>query len=137
MTSNRSLRPYPPANPVTSNPGTAIRIAWYNRNRLITSIRKQTDPTETLEAGQTTTIKIYGDALTLLRTVTGQTGTSYDYTNANEIADAGAPQNRLIFRVSSVRDGYESLANETHYDRADFVVAGADHVVVGTDRVIV
>lgn len=136
-TVNRALKPYPPANPVASDTGTATRIAWYNRNRLsATVIRKQTDPTETPEAGQTTTVKVYGDANTLLRTQTGVTGTSWDYTNTQEITDAGAAQNRLMFKVSAVRDGYESVQNTAYFDRVDFVIDGIDRVLEGADRVI-
>lgn len=88
-----------------------VAVSWKNRNRLIPAIRKQTDPTETLEVGQTTTIKIYGqDGTTLLRTVTGLTGTSYGYTVAFELTDSGVGvlQTELTFKIKSVRDGFES-----------------------------
>lgn len=86
-----------------------VAITWKNRNRTTGLIKKQTAATETLESGQTTTIRIYGeDGTTLLRTVTGLTGTSYDYTAAFEVADAGSLQDSLTIKIKSVRDGHES-----------------------------
>lgn len=88
-----------------------VAVTWKNRNRTSTQIIKQTDASQTLEDGQTTTIRIYGqDGTTLLRTVTGLTGTSYDYTAAFELADTGSVvlQTSLTFKIKSVRDGYES-----------------------------
>lgn len=135
-TANRALKPYPPATPSTSDTGTATRVSWYNRNRLLTTIRKQTDPTEAVESGQTTTVKVYSEALALLHTQTGITGTSWDYSNATEISEAGSAQNRLTFKISAVRDGYESAQVTVRFDRVDFVFDGADRVIDSTDIVI-
>lgn len=94
----------------TGVPSGEVVVEWKNRNRLTPAIRKQTDPTETLEVGQTTTLGIYSDAGgTLLRTETGLTGTDYTYPIADEIADSGTLQPDLTFKIKSVRDGFESL----------------------------
>lgn len=88
-----------------------VAVTWKNRNRLTATITKQTAATETPEVGQTTTIRVYGqDGTTLLRTASGLTGTSYNYTAVFELADTGLGvlQTSLTFKITSVRDGYES-----------------------------
>lgn len=121
----------------TSRSGGGVAISWFNRNRLNPTIVKQTDPTQTLEVGQTTTIKIYGeDGTTLLRTATGLTGTTYTYDDLTEIADAGALQLSLTIKAKAVRDTYESLEATAILTRANRVIDGSDQVIDGTDRVI-
>jgi hypothetical protein len=90
-----------------------VAISWKNRNRLLgTTLKKQTAATETLETGQTTTVKIYkADGTTLLHTESGLTGTSYNYPASTEVAEAGSLQtgaNCLVIHTFSVRDGLES-----------------------------
>jgi hypothetical protein len=136
MTLDRALRPYPPAGIESVDSG-GLLISWKNRNRLHTAIRKQTDATDTPEVGQTTTVRIYSDANVLLHTETGITGTDWTYSNAEEIADAGALQLELRIKVKAVRDGYESLDQSHTHLRADRVVVGVDTVTFGGDTVII
>lgn len=88
-----------------------VALSWKLRNRLTnTTIRKNTATSDTAEVGQTTTIRVYNAANTLVRTVTGITGTTYDYTALMESADnAGVQQTSLRFEIESVRDGNVSF----------------------------
>lgn len=133
---NRSLKPYPPTNPIATKLTSSVQVDWYNRNRLIVSVRKQTAATETPEVGQTTTIRVYKLDSTLIHTETGVTGTSWTYTNAAEITDAGALQPYLIFKCSAVRDGYESLGNSVTLRRVNDVIDSTDDVKDGSDSVV-
>lgn len=113
---NRSLKPYPPVDVAlvdTSNatgPTGQVAITWKNRNRLTSGIKKQTAATEALEASQTHTIRIYKTAgLVLLRTYSALTGTSQNYTAAQELADTGLlVLSPLTIKIKSIRDTYES-----------------------------
>ncbi|MGE3298622.1 MAG: phage tail protein, partial [Porticoccaceae bacterium] len=92
----RANLPYPPGNlkvNTVAYPDTisgALALAWAHRNRI-----QQTTPTiyDTTygdigpEPGTTYTLRLYGQAGTLLRTETGLTGTTYSW--ANEVADSG------------------------------------------------
>lgn len=92
----RANKPYPPGNfkiNAVAYPDTisgALALAWAHRNRL-----QETTPTlyDTTygdigpEAGTTYTLRLYGQAGTLLRTETGLTGASYNW--AAEVADSG------------------------------------------------
>lgn len=92
-------------------PSGAVTINWANRNRLTPHLIKQSAASETPESGQTTTVKIYGqDGTTLLHTESGLTGTTFNYTAVNELADSGITdlQTSLTFVVTSARDGYVS-----------------------------
>lgn len=140
-TANRSLKPYPPAGLAivdTSEAGGNVAVTWLNRNRLSPTIVKQTAATQAMEVGQTITLRIYAnDGTTLLRTVTALTGTSYNYDDLDEIADAGAFQLHLTFKIRSVRAGYESVDAVIVLDRTDSVIDGANFVKDGSNRVIV
>lgn len=86
-----------------------VAMTWNNRNRLTSGIKKQTDASDALEAGQTQAIDIYkADGVTLLRSYSGLTGTSQDYFATQEVTDAGTLQSGLVIKVKSVRDSYES-----------------------------
>lgn len=139
-TVNRALRPYRPVDVMTvdtSESGGEVTISWKNRNRLNTVIVKQTDPTETLEDGQTTTIRIYDEDDVLIHTETGLTGTTFVYDDLDEIADAGAIQESLRIEVLAVRDGLDSLYFSTaRVFRVGTVVVGSLSVTVGGERVI-
>ncbi len=92
----RANLPYPPGNlkvNTVAYPDTitgALALSWAHRNRL-----QETTPTlyDTTygdigpEAGTTYTLRLYGQAGTLLRTETGLTGASYNW--AAEVADSG------------------------------------------------
>lgn len=140
---NRSLKPYAPVGIAfvdTSDPGGTgqVAVTWNNRNRLTSGIKKQSAASDTLEDGQEHTIRVYAhDGTTLLRTVTGLTGTSYNYTAAFEIADAGGLEASLTFKIKSTRDGYESYeAVRRMTNRLFYVIDGSDDVAEGAELVI-
>lgn|ERR1044072_7851306 len=89
-----------------------VAITWKTRNRLTSGIKKQSDASDTVEDGQDTVIRIYGeDGTTLLHTETLSAGEeSFDYTAADELVDSGDTelQDSLTIKIKSVRDGYES-----------------------------
>lgn len=120
---NRAPRPYAPGR-MTFNSGvyynTAsglipntgdVTVQWFRRNR-VTEVSPLDDAylesDIAPEYGETFTLKIYGNSNTLLRTVTGLTGTTYTYTNAFETADAGSLQGVLTFVLYAERDGLTS-----------------------------
>ena len=90
----RVLRPYPPADVKingTSYPVAilgAYALTWKHRDRTSqTTIISQADASIGPEIGATYTLRLYGEAGTLLRTATGLTGTGYTWTT--EEADSG------------------------------------------------
>ena len=90
----RVLRPYPPADVKingTSYPVAilgAYALTWKHRDRTAqTTIISQADASIGPETGTTYTVRLYGEAGTLLRTATGLTGTGYTWTT--EEADSG------------------------------------------------
>lgn len=90
----RVLRPYPPADVKingTSYPVAilgAYALTWKHRDRTAqTTIISQADASIGPETGTTHTLRLYGEANTLLRTETGLTGTSYTWTD--EQTDSG------------------------------------------------
>jgi hypothetical protein len=109
----RFIRPYPPGN-IKLN-GTAyptavagdITLTWANRNRVnqTANVVKQTDGNLTPEAGQTTTLRLYGGATltTLRRTYSGLTGTSQAWTLATIAADGASLDGRIRIEVESTR----------------------------------
>lgn len=139
-TVNRALRPYRPVDVQavdTSESGGGVAISWKNRNRLNPVIVKQTATTETLEVGQTTTVRIYGELDTLIHTETGLTGTTFVYDDLVEIADAGALQESLRIEAFAERDSLESLYSSTaRVFRIGTVVVGSLRVTVGGQQVI-
>ncbi|MGE3429317.1 MAG: phage tail protein, partial [Hyphomicrobiaceae bacterium] len=92
---NRASRPYPPGNvringayfPV--NIAGAFTIDWAHRDRLqqTAGLTPWTSGNIGPEPGTTYTLRLYGQAGTLLRTETGLTGNTYSW--ANEVADSG------------------------------------------------
>lgn len=113
----RSYRPIPPGNvrvngqtwPVTIT-GDLV-VAWSHRDRLTQeTLVAQDEGTIGPEAGTTYRLRIYGDGDILLRTVSGISGETHTYTNAEEIADGGGSllQESLRIELESVRDGYAS-----------------------------
>ena len=125
---SRMIRPYLPGNlkfngesyPNFISSGAhsnKIAITWNHRDRTdaiqLQSLVEHLDSANYgPEAGTTYTIKIYDSSLTnLVRTITGLSGISYDYTEAFEIADCGSLQGQLRFVITAVRDGYDSWLN--------------------------
>lgn len=114
---SRQSRPYPPGkfeiNSV-SYPASfsgAPTISWTHRNRLQQTgdIVEHSASSIGPEASTTYTLKIYGDGGALKRTITGITGTSYTYVDADEKADNGGNLNaQLRFVLNSVRSSSNS-----------------------------
>lgn len=114
----RALRPYSPGNvtinasaTTTTIPSTGdITIAWAHRDRTRqgTIIPQSNTSIAGPEGGANYILKIYNQAGTLLRTVTGLITTSYVYTNVNETADNGGLANALTFVLYATRDGLTS-----------------------------
>lgn len=111
----RATRPLPPAN-ITVNGAyrgaTAvgyITLEWSERNRLTQAdVRYQDDATITPEAGTTYTIRVYNESDTLIRTETGITDTTYDYTETMMVTDTGGVPEYVRFEIEAVRDGLTS-----------------------------
>jgi hypothetical protein len=109
----RFIRPYPPGN-IRLN-GAAypaavsgdITLTWAHRNRInqTANVIRQTDGNLTPEAGQTTTLRLYGGATltTLRRTYSGLTGTSQAWTLATIAADGAASDGRIRIEIESTR----------------------------------
>jgi len=113
---SRAIRPYPPGNlkiNTVSYPSTFTgqpTLTWTHRDRTqqITELVEHDAADIGPEAGVTYTLKIYDEDNVLVRTEPGLTGTSYEYTEANELSDCGELQDQLRFVLYAVRDGYDS-----------------------------
>lgn len=97
---NRYARPYPPGNlriNGVASPATFSgqpTVTWSHRDRLqqADQIIDTTAGNVGPEPGVTYTLRIYGeDGTTLLRTETGLSGTSYTYSEADELGDSELP----------------------------------------------
>lgn len=100
----RMMRPYPPGNVrINGNRWPAsigaaeLTVTWAHRNRLAQTVtlNRQDEGDIGPEAGVSYTLRIYGETDTLLREVTGLTGTSFTYAAATEQADSGFISARL------------------------------------------
>jgi hypothetical protein len=118
---SRQARAYPPGNfkvNAVSYPASFTgqpTLSWSHRDRTqqVNSITEHSAASIGPETSTTYTIKIYDEDNVLRRTVTGLTGTSYEYTEAFERADCGLgpsdPLNtQLRFVLYSVRSGLDS-----------------------------
>lgn len=110
----RQYRPYPPGNLTVNTevyPASItgeLALAWSHRDRL-TQADQLVDTDEGSigpEAGVTYTVRIY-DGVTLKRTASGISGTTYTYASADETTDGG-PFDPVRFTVHAVRGGLES-----------------------------
>jgi len=114
---NRSERPIPPADfqiNGSANPsGVAgdLNLSWKHRDRTQQpEVLQQTSANVGPEAGVTYTLRFYNAGNTLIRTVTGLTGTSYQYTAAQEYIDNGSATNSsLRIELEAVRGSFVSL----------------------------
>ena len=111
----RVLRPYPPADVKingTSYPVAilgAYALTWKHRDRTAqTTIISQADASIGPETGTTYTVRLYGEAGTLLRTATGLTGTGYTWTD--ELADSGLGTGDYYWPI---------MSSLLHFDGAD------------------
>lgn len=124
---DRPHRPLRPANVKVNNIGvgpvnldglTTVPITWSNRNRTMenSQVVYWDDATTAPEAGQTTKITLLTEAGALIVANTGISGNSY----ALATSQFGT-NSRGIIRVSSQRDGFDSLQ---HYDIPVVVQSG-------------
>lgn len=97
-------------------------VSWAHRDRTLQTalpINDTLDGSIGPEPGTTYTVKIYSHANVLLHTESGIAGTSYTYTNVDEIADAGSLQSSLRVTVEAVRGGVSShQMHDYRFDRA-------------------
>jgi hypothetical protein len=121
---SRAIRPFPPGNVQFNGayfPDSAtgdVVITWAHRDRTQQTsgiFADFTDGNIGPESGTTYTIRVYSDATaeSLLRTVTGEAGTTWTYTEAMETTDGG-PFSELRFEIEAVRDGYPSWQTLNH-----------------------
>lgn len=124
--SSRFARPYPPGNLqidgqpwctaglslTTANP--TLSFTWAHRNRVTQQdvLVSHTEASVTPEAGTTYTIEVRrASNATLLRTVTGISGSSWDYTRSMANVDLPGETGNVDVWVDlfSMRDGFASL----------------------------
>lgn len=119
----RSLKPIAPGYFRIDGSATTTTIAdgsnnvvltWEHRDRTkMEQVVKQFE-NGTQEYKTTYSLKIYGAANALLRTVTGLTSNTYTYTAANQNADnGGSTPNVLTFQLWAVREGLNSYQAQT------------------------
>lgn len=118
-TAGRMMRPYPPGNlkvngarwPASIGTTAELAITWAHRDRTLQTVtlNRQDEGNIGPEAGQTYTLRLYGETGALKKTVTGITGTSYTWTS--EIADSGLGRLNTSVRIEleSVRGSLTSL----------------------------
>jgi hypothetical protein len=137
---SRFARPYPPGKvrvngeawPASITGDLVLTWASRNRTQQTAYIVTQDEDSVTPEAGTTYNVRIYGENAQLLRTVTGITGTSYTYPEADEVADGGLNRRQTALTVAreSERDGLVSWqAHQRSFTRPD-VYAVTEAVVV-------
>jgi len=114
---SRFIKPYPPGDfkvDGASYPATFTgepTLTWKHRNRTtqVDTIIEHDNTTIAAEVGTTYEIDIYKqDLVTLARAVTGLTGETYTYAEADENSDCGGQQTQLRFVLRSVRGGFSS-----------------------------
>ena len=122
----RFIRPYPPGNPLVNGSAypewidgqSDLALTWAHRDRKAQTayLVEQGEGNIGPEAGQTYTLRIYGESDTLVRTVTGLTGTAYTYAKVDEEADSGVSRRngKLRVQLESVRDGHASWQFHEH-----------------------
>jgi len=118
---HRQIRPYPPGKFRIGGEaypeqlvGT-LTISWAHRNRLTQlsqDLVTQDDPSITPESGTTYTLKIYGSTVVgvtpvLVRTETGITDDSWEYTEQREREDGG-PWSYISIELDAYRDDYKN-----------------------------
>lgn len=116
-TTERALKPLP-VRGVTVNgayttesfPSGDLTLDWKSTNRLsegtvVLQTADAVDPEDLTEYR----VKVFGETGTLIHTETGLTDPTFEYTNAQEIIDAGAIQDQLLFFIDAIRDGVENF----------------------------
>ena len=144
---NRFIRPYPPGNfrinneiyPVFVRAGYDLEITWSHRDRIQQTayIVEQEEGDIGPEEGTTYTLKFYDENDSLIREETGITGTSYTYTNAQEMEDSNLERlnSNIKIELFSVRDNWESWQKHEHtiYRHALFIFKSASSDSVGNN----
>lgn len=112
----RQGRPYPPARMMVNGDHFSdlpeqngdLVLSWAHRDRIVQQdqLIGHEEASVGPEAGTTYTVRVYDDT-TLLRTVTGVTGTGWTYTTAMRATDGIDLQ--VTFEIESVRDGFTSF----------------------------
>lgn len=118
----RHFKPYPPGkfringDYMPASVTDDVVITWEERNRLQQTVYllAQDETSITPEVGTTYTIKIFDQSDTLVRTLTGLTGTSYTYTVIDELADCGGEQTHLRVELLAERDSVQSWQSHSH-----------------------
>jgi hypothetical protein len=118
---SRAVRPYPPGDfkvngssyPASFSGQPTISWAHRDRTQQITSITEHSDPSIGPETSVTYTLTIHDDTDVQCRQETGLTGTSYTYSEADEMSDCGIPSGgplntKLRFKLKAVRGSYDS-----------------------------
>jgi hypothetical protein len=118
---SRQTRPYPPGDFKVDGASYPVSfvgeptITWTHRDRTqqLGLIVEHSAASIGPEAGVTYTLTIHDENDVQCRQVTGLTGTSYTYTNADEMSDCGIPSagalnTKLRFKLKAVRGGYDS-----------------------------
>lgn len=114
---SRAIRPYPPGNLKLNGsyfPAQVmgdIVLTWAHRDRTQQTggtLLSFTDSSVGPETGVTYTLKVYNGANTLVRTVSGITGTTTTYTTAFELADGG-PFTNFRMTLAAERGAFESF----------------------------
>jgi hypothetical protein len=115
----RMMRPYPPGNvringerwPESIGASDELVLTWAHRSRILQTVtfNRQDEGDIGPEAGVTYTLRLYGEANTLKKTVTGITGTSYTW--SSEVADSGLGRLNTSVRIEleSVRGSLVSF----------------------------
>jgi hypothetical protein len=116
-TTERALKPLP-VRGVTVNgsyltesfPSGDLTLDWEETNRTSEgAVVLQTDPGVDPEDLTEYRVKVFGETGTLIHTETGLTDPTFEYTNAQEVIDAGAIQDQLLFFIDAIRDGVENF----------------------------
>jgi len=126
----RALKPYPPGAILVNGESYPeviegeMVLGWAHRDRTqqTAGLVQQGATSIGPESGVTYTLRIYGEDDSLLRTETGLTGTSYTYTEANELSDNGLGRlsYHLRIQLEAVRSGITSHQyQEREFDRPE------------------
>lgn len=119
---NRPQRPYPAAN-VKINAGYYpatytgdVTLSWAHRDRTqqTAGYNAWTEGSIGPEVGVSYTVKIYNNVAALIHTAAGLTGTSFVYTQAQEITDNGSASPNLTFEIEVHRGVYQALNTWMH-----------------------
>jgi len=93
----------------------ALEVTWSPRDRTnVTNLFAWDDATQSPESGATVNINVYGQSQTLIKSVTGISGTTFLYPLNDELTDAGAVQTRLTVEIWSTNAVGDSLFKFTH-----------------------